>query len=60
MSGEISMTGRLSHNPKPMAHVLRDGEKQLVDAKEIIAADLVYLDAKVSGVIPADIILIET
>ena len=54
------MNSRLSYVPIPVAHVLRDGKKYLVDAKDIIVSDIVYLDAKVSGVIPADIILIET
>ena len=43
-----------------MAHVLRDGKKFLIDSKDIVVSDLVYLDSKVSGVIPADIILYET
>ena len=42
-----------------MAHVLRDGKKYLIDSKDIIVSDLVYLDARVSGIIPADIILFE-
>lgn len=45
--------------PIPVAHVLRDGKKFLIDAKDIIVSDLVYLDAKVSGMIPADLILYE-
>ena len=40
--------------------MLRDGKKFLIDAKDIIVSDIVYLDSKVSGVIPADIILYET
>ena len=51
---------RLSYVPIPVAHVLRDGKKYLIDAKDIIVSDLVYLDAKVSGVIPADLIMYET
>ena len=43
-----------------MAHVLRDGKKYLVDSKDIIVGDLVYIDSKVSGIIPADIVLCET
>ena len=58
--GEIDMNSRLSYVPIPVAHVLRDGKKYLVDAKDIIVSDIVYLDSKVSGVIPADIVLIET
>ena len=54
------MNERLSYVPIPVAHVLRDGKKYLVDAKEIIVSDIVFLDAKVSGVIPADIVLFET
>ena len=54
------MNHRLSYLPVPVAHVLRDGKKYLVDAKDIIVGDLVYLDSKVSGVIPADIVLCET
>ena len=50
----------MSYVPIPVAHVLRDGKKYLIDAKDIIVGDLVYLDSKVSGVIPADIILCET
>ena len=56
--GEINMNNRLSYIPVPVAHVLRDGKRFLVDAKDIIVSDIVYLDAKVSGIIPADIILV--
>lgn len=31
-----------------------------MDAKDIIVGDVVILDSKVSGIIPADIILVET
>jgi len=44
----------------PVCHVLRDTKRFLVDAKEIIIGDVVLLDSKVSGLIPADIILVET
>ena len=54
------MTHRLSFIPVPVAHVLRDGKRYLVDAKDIIVSDVVFLDSKISGVIPADIILYET
>lgn len=57
---EVDLNHRLSYIPIPVAHVLRDSKKYLVDAKDIIVGDLVYLDAKVSGVIPADIILCDT
>ena len=53
------MNNRLSFIPIPVAHVLRDAKKFLIDATDIIVSDLVYLDAKVSGIIPADIILYE-
>lgn len=55
-----NISQRLSYIPIPVAHVLRDGQKFLIDAKDIIVSDLVYLDAKVSGVIPADLVLFET
>ena len=57
---EVDMNQRLSYVPIPVAHVLRDGKKYLVDAKDIIVGDLVYLDSKISGVIPSDIILCDT
>ena len=57
---EVDLNNRLSYIPVPVAHVLRDGKKYLIDAKEIIIGDLVYIDSKVSGVIPADIVLCET
>jgi hypothetical protein len=43
-----------------VAHVLRDCKRFLVDSKDIIVGDVVILDSKVSGIIPADIILVET
>ena len=52
------MNSRLSYIPVPVAHVLRDGKRFLVDAKDIIVSDIVFLDAKVSGIIPADLILV--
>lgn len=54
------MTNRLSFIPVPVTHVLRDAKKYLVDSKDIIVGDVIYLDAKVSGIIPADMILFET
>lgn len=51
------MNSRLSYIPVPVAHVLRDGKRYLVDAKDIIVSDVVFLDSKVSGIIPADILL---
>lgn len=51
------MNSRLSYIPVPVAHVLRDGKRFLVDAKDIIVSDVVFLDSKVSGIIPADILL---
>ena len=51
------MSIRLSYIPIPVAHVLRDGKRFLVDAKDIIVSDVVYLDSKVSGIIPADILM---
>ena len=57
---EVDMNHRLSYLPIPVAHVLRDKKKYLVDAKDIIVADLVYLDSNISGVIPADIVLCDT
>jgi len=56
----VDLNHRLSYIPIPVAHVLRDGKKYLVDAKDIICGDLVYLDSKVSGVIPADIVLCDS
>ena len=58
--GELDLNERLSYMPIPVAHVLRDGKKYLIEAKEMIVSDIVYLDAKVSGIIPADIVLFET
>ena len=46
--------------PINSTHVLRDGVKSLVDAKEIVVNDIVYIDSKVSSIVPADIILVET
>ena len=57
--GEVNLNSRLSYIPVPVAHVLRDGKKYLVDAKEIIEGDIVQIDSKVSGVVPADIVLYE-
>ena len=34
---EINMNDRLSYVPIPVAHVLRDGKKYLIDAKDIIS-----------------------
>ena len=51
---------RLSFIPIPVAHVLRDGKRYLLDFKDIIVGDVVYLDSRISGIIPADIILFET
>ena len=59
-TGEVNMNARLSYIPVPVAHVLRDCKRFLVDAKDIIVGDIVILDSKVSGIIPADIILFET
>ena len=59
-TGEVNLNNRLSYIPVPVAHVLRDCKRFLVDAKEIIVGDIVILDSKVSGIIPADIILLET
>ena len=59
-TGEINLNSRLSYIPVPVAHVLRDSKRFLVDAKDIIVGDVVMLDSKVSGIIPADIILVET
>ena len=56
-AGEVNMNSRLSYIPVPVAHVLRDGKRFLVDAKDIIVSDVVFLDSKVSGIIPADILL---
>jgi len=50
----------MSHLPISKVEVLRDGQKVLVEAKEIVVADVVYLDSKMGGLIPADIILVET
>lgn len=58
--GEINMMKRLTFVPIPVAHVLRDGKKYLLDFKDIVVGDVVFLDAKISGIIPADIILCET
>jgi hypothetical protein len=58
--GELNLNSRLSYIPVPVCHVLRDTKRFLVDAKEIIIGDVVLLDSKVSGLIPADIILVET
>ena len=58
--GEINMMKRLSFIPIPVAHVLRDGKRYLLDFKDIIVGDIIYLYAKVSGIIPADMILFET
>jgi hypothetical protein len=55
--GEVNLNTRLSYIPVPVAHVLRDGKRFLVDSKDIIVSDVVFLDAKVSGIVPADIIL---
>ena len=38
-------------------HVIRDGKKQLIDAKELVVGDLIYLESGNS--IPADIRIIE-
>ena len=54
------MNNRLSYIPIPVVHVLREGKKYLVDSKELIVGDIVHLDAKISGIIPADIILFYT
>ena len=43
----------------PVTHVLRDGRKYFIDAKDLIVSDIVCLDSKVSSVIPADVILFE-
>jgi magnesium-transporting ATPase (P-type) len=51
------MNYRLSYIPIPVVHVLREGKKYLVDSKELIVGDIVHLDSKISGIIPADIIL---
>lgn len=59
-TGEVNLNSRLSYIPVPVAHVLRDCKRFLVDAKDIIVGDVVILDSKVSGIIPADIILFET
>jgi magnesium-transporting ATPase (P-type) len=58
--GEVNLNSRLSYIPVPVAHVLRDCKRFLVDSKDIIVGDVVILDSKVSGIIPADIILFET
>ena len=58
-SGEIGVNSRISYNPVPVVHVIRDGRKYLVDSKDLIVSDIVLLDARTSGVIPADIILFE-
>lgn len=57
---DVDVNQRLSFVPIPLAHVLRDGKKYLIDAKDIIVSDLVHLDSKVSGIVPADLILYET
>lgn len=44
----------------PVTHVLRDGKKYFIDAKDLIVSDVVCLDSRVSSVIPADILLVET
>ena len=54
------MNQRLSFVPFPVTHVLRDGKKYFVDGKDLIVSDIVYLDSKISSIIPADILLIET
>ena len=59
-SGEIGVNSRMSYNPVPVVHVIRDGRKYLVDSKDLIVSDVVFLDARTSGIIPADIILFET
>ena len=56
----MNQMSRLSHVPTLKVDVLRDGQKTLVEAKEIVVADVVFLDSKVGGIIPADILLIET
>ena len=58
--GEVDMNNRLSFIPIPVTHVLRDGKKFFIDAKDLIVSDIVYLDSRVSSVIPADVILFET
>ena len=54
------MMKKLSFIPIPVAHVLRDGKRYLLDFKDIVAGDIVFLDSNVSGIIPADIVLFET
>ena len=58
-TGEVDLNNRLSFVPVPVTHVLRDGKKYFIDAKDLIVSDVVYLDSRVSSVIPADIILFE-
>lgn len=55
----MDLNNRLSFVPVPVTHALRDGKKFFIDAKDLIVSDIVYLDSKVSSVIPADIILYE-
>ena len=56
----MDMNNRLSFIPVPVTHVLRDGKKFFIDAKDLIVSDVVYLDSRISSVIPADVILFET
>ena len=56
----MDMNNRLSFIPVPVTHVLRDGKKFFIDAKELIVSDVVCLDSRISSVIPADVILVET
>ena len=56
----MDMNNRLSFIPVPVTHVLRDGKKFFIDAKDLIVSDIVYLDSRISSVIPADVILFET
>lgn len=58
-TGEVDLNNRLSFVPVPVTHVLRDGKKFFIDAKDLIVSDVVCLDSRVSSVIPADVILIE-
>ena len=59
-SSEVNLNNRLSYIPIPVTHVLREGKKYLVDSKELIVGDIVHLDSKISGIIPADIVLFQT
>jgi magnesium-transporting ATPase (P-type) len=43
----------------PITHVLRDGKKCAIDARDLVLGDIIFLKAGFDSVAPCDLLLIE-